>query len=316
MKKKILIISCVVLAAAVSCFGIYRAADSFLAKDTPEPGLEEAEIQPREDEEKNTVNEKTVSAKDETEVKAQPQASEPAEVPQEPAPQPETIDLENPPAEITLNMNGRQYEMSLLETTRATLGENKEHNVHLYVSDYEGGSRSRVEYDCETGEILYCRFVVPDVTETKITAEQARAIGEEFAGKHCDISQYTLDSVSDDEDDYCYSFNYSLHIDGYKSIQTVSISVTYEGKIASFNYKKYAFEGIDTNVKIDGEQTAALLDEEVKKGYGDDAEYKIIYRCVEADKENGQLVMLYVIDVTREDGTERNGFLIPIQQED
>ena len=52
MKKKILIISCVVLAAAVSCFGIYRAADSFLTKDTPEPGLEEAEVQPQEDEEK------------------------------------------------------------------------------------------------------------------------------------------------------------------------------------------------------------------------------------------------------------------------
>ncbi|MGI6280353.1 MAG: hypothetical protein ACOYJS_07330, partial [Acutalibacteraceae bacterium] len=72
------------------------------------------------------------------------------------------------------------------------------------------------------------------------------------------------------------------------------------------------FDGIDTNVKIDGDKLAKELDEMIKKRHPKMVSYTVTCQTVDIDPD-GNLAMRYSVDVVQEERTDFLAFYVPIK---
>lgn len=308
MKKKTTAILSAALALLLTGFSIYTGTKIFSQEPKAEAGvrnqsnLEETKLSgeftaPPED--KENVSSITSNTSEKAESKSEKVESK------EVKPEPQTP----PPSEKTksINANGKTYTADFKEITKSY--DKNKRDLYVYYTD----DRSvEFQYDCITGDLLNASIRFTNEPEHKITENQAKAIAEDFIKKNCnDFSSYTFDEIIFNETSG-YIIYYSKHIDGYISVQRIGVRLTGDGNIKSYYHNKYVFDGIDTNVKIDGDKLAKELDEMIKKRHPKMVSYTVMYQAVDIDHD-GNLAMRYSVDVVQEERTDFLAFYVPIK---
>ncbi len=189
-----------------------------------------------------------------------------------------------------IEVNGNTYSVPYYKTKDSSINAGRKLNV------YRTENRDvTLRYDTETGDLLWANFNNLEISENKITENQAKKIGIAFLKRFCDLSKYKADEIEIiDDNDGGYMISYSKHISGYKSDQYVYAMVTADGKIEAFYHNKFAFENINTNVKINNGEMKKKLIERIKELGYDKYKYKIIDTYVLVT--DNQLCLSYKVD--------------------
>lgn len=104
-----------------------------------------------------------------------------------------------------------------------------------------------------------------------------------------------------------YTMEYSLLIQGYRTTEVISISITDSGKISFFSYNPCVFDDVDIK-SIDEQALIKQLDRQVRGDYKDTLiSYEIEMQRLAAD-ENNKLIMEFAViiefSITYSDGEE------------
>lgn len=248
MKKKIMVMFCSALILVLAGCTLFVGRNLF-SKDRNA----DKKVQPKANLEKTALS-KELTAPPETEaVVSLVIASNPGKE------EPETDKPVTPAKTKSVNTNGKTYTADFKEVTISD--NNNKREINVYSTD---DNSINLKYDRMTGDLLYAKFRTSLDAERKISKEQAKKIAEAFIKTQCqDFELYIFDGITENESSG-YFVNYSKHIGGYRTKQTILILVRFNGNIGLYSHNKFAFDGIDTNVKIDADKLAKELDEKIK----------------------------------------------------
>ena len=85
-----------------------------------------------------------------------------------------------------------------------------------------------------------------DKTESSISIEDAEQIAYETASAKCNINEYVLSETKEVLGGYL--FKYSKYIDGYRTAESVSVTVAYDGNIYKLALWTDIFDGIEIKI--------------------------------------------------------------------
>lgn len=285
MKKTVIIAISILLVLVLAGFTIYAVSNNdFQRTEKTESTLEQSKTPKNEEIEQSTAIVKTeentitakVGEKNKVHISSKAVAVE----------NNETVSKDEFGKTKSINANGKVYELLFKEIRNSS--ENKNHKVRVYNLKE---NNTELEYDLLTGELLTAYFDIPDETNQKITAEEAKSIAEEFIKSQCDISEYSFTRVSDLSG---YWVTYYRYIQGYRSEQRITVIVSLSGEIESYSHNKYLFDGIDTDKKINTKKLDKRLNNHIKKEMGASVKYETISQYIALDHE-GKYSMVYTV---------------------
>jgi hypothetical protein len=87
---------------------------------------------------------------------------------------------------------------------------------------------------------------------------------------------------------------FSRHVCGYKSVQTISITLIFDGGISFYSHNKFIFDGLNPDVKFDLNELYKRCEEQIKK-YPENLESYTINNQIIAVDLNGNLAVYCVV---------------------
>ncbi|MDR1628868.1 MAG: dockerin type I repeat-containing protein [Oscillospiraceae bacterium] len=193
-----------------------------------------------------------------------------------------------------LTVQGKTLNATYFEPEKAS---ERKHDTLIYKT----ADGDNLGFDAVTGQLTYLKIeglygdpeAAPDL---RISEEQAIAIAEKFFAANCDMSKYTFLGCKYHEYSGDYMVEYGLLVQGYRTTESMGISITNLGEIRFFSYHPYVFDDIDIK-SIDEQALLAQLDQQVRAYAGDSfVGYEIEWRRLAVDKNN-QLIMEYAVDI-------------------
>ena len=181
-----------------------------------------------------------------------------------------------------------------------TLLENTESSRITYALDNE----NYFVYDVNSGNLVTASIKsnAMNKTDSSITESQAENVAKKYLTENFNAEEYTLDKIYCNEQ-FGYFIYYSKHICGYKTSDSITLRVDFNGDIFYINVSTGMFD----EFKIESIDETKLL-EALEAKIGKDIEYTIGNQRIVV--EDGKVMMEYSISPT-----DSRGFicLIPIE---
>ncbi|MDR1628869.1 MAG: hypothetical protein LBS36_01445, partial [Oscillospiraceae bacterium] len=197
--------------------------------------------------------------------------------------------LKNTTKELTVQ--GKALNATYFEPEKTS--DYKKHDTLIYKT----ADGDKLGYDAVTGQLTYLNIkglygdsqTSPDL---RISEKEAIAIADEFFAANCDISKYTFTGCKYYENSGEYVVKYGLVIQGYRTSENVSVSITNLGEIYFFGRNPNVFDDVEIK-PVDEQALRVQLDQQVRAHAGDSfVSYDVKGQWLAVD-ENNQLVMMF-----------------------
>jgi len=164
------------------------------------------------------------------------------------------------PKEATVTFNGKtysgEYDCSIINVP------------NLYTSHKYKGDNFYFEINGKTGELSSIYFLDASFGGNAISKEKCKEIADLIADDYIDLSEYKVEEYKYGS---AYSFDYFREVNGYKTVDRLTVGVEENGNVAVFGkYTLGSFENVDT-IKIDEEKAKKVIEAKLKSIY----KYKI-----------------------------------------
>lgn len=186
---------------------------------------------------------------------------------------------------------------------------------NLYVSHRYKGDKVFFEVNGTTGELSSIIFAYEPSELASLSQEQCRMIADSIADDYIDIDEYCVGVGSQPiYSNYRYAFTYYREISGYKTADSLTISIDGNGNVSYFGKNMLgSFEEI-ASVSVDDNQAKNTLDAKMKSIYSGNSKWKSysVNHVVLIKLNDGTCAFLYTVDNEFEDGEFSCGSIVQI----
>lgn len=163
------------------------------------------------------------------------------------------------PQTVEIEFNGKTYTGNYHYSTSAAPST---YVIHKYSSD-----ETSFEINASTNELTKIMFAGISSYTASVSATECKQIAEALAKSYIDISEYrTEENIGD----FLYSITYFREIDGYRTTDQLSISVTYKGEIFSFSRTNLGSFADVSEIDYDHEKIEHAVHRKIKEIYSDE----------------------------------------------
>ncbi|MBE6551203.1 MAG: hypothetical protein E7665_03610 [Ruminococcaceae bacterium] len=175
---------------------------------------------------------------------------------------------------------------------------------NLYVSHRYKGDKVFFEVNGTTGELTSITFVYEPSESSSLSQEQCRTIADSIVDDYIEIDEYCTTVISQPIYSNClYTFTYYREISGYKSADSLTISIDGNGNVSSFGKSMLgSFDEIEA-VSVDSKKAADTIDAKLESIYKSNSKRKShsVDNVLLIKLEDGTCAFLYTVDNQFED---------------
>ncbi|MBE6671580.1 MAG: hypothetical protein E7593_05195 [Ruminococcaceae bacterium] len=190
------------------------------------------------------------------------------------------------PKEATVTFNGKtysgEYDCSIINVP------------NLYTSHKYKGDNFYFEINGKTGELSSIYFLDASFGGNAISKEKCKEIADLIADDYIDLSEYKVEEYKYGS---AYSFDYFREVNGYKTVDRLTVGVEENGNVAVFGkYTLGSFENVDT-IKIDEEKAKKVIEAKLKSIYKDkiDLDDYSVDNFILLKHDHDNIALLYTI---------------------
>lgn len=154
--------------------------------------------------------------------------------------------------------------------------------------------------NADTGEFSGIWFVYTRSPKPTISEEQCKSIADQYAKDYIDLNEYEVETTVDQRDqNYVCYFDYYRKVDGYKTSDSLSITIDGNGNLAYLKkHEINAFKNT-THVAIDESKAITALETKLTDIYADVTDPRNSYEIKRKELiklDDGRLGIRYVVD--------------------
>lgn len=190
------------------------------------------------------------------------------------------------PKEATVTFNGKTYsgvyDCSIINVP------------NLYTSHKYKGDNFYFEINGKTGELSSIYFLDASFGGNAISKEKCKEIADLIADDYIDLSEYKVEEYKYGS---AYSFDYFREVNGYKTVDRLTVGVEENGNVAVFGkYTLGSFENVDS-IKIDEEKAKKVIEAKLKSIYKDkiDLDDYSVDNFILLKHDHDNIALLYTI---------------------
>lgn len=206
------------------------------------------------------------------------------------------------PKEVSIVFNGNTYVGNYQKTSVSI--------PNTYLSHRYKGQNVYFETNKATGELTSISFVYEPSKEATLTENDCKKIADGIADDYVVLKDYLVETSSFAiYENMVYSFTYYREINGYKTSDSLTVSIDGNGKIFSFGMNSLgAFKDIES-VSYNSDKVQNAINSKLNDIYKDKSSRKEynIDKSILVRLEDGSVALLYTINNQFEDGNETHG---------
>ena len=186
---------------------------------------------------------------------------------------------------------------------------------NLYTSHRYKGDKVYFEVNSITGELASITFVYEPSVTASMSQEQCKKIADSIADDYISIVEYRVDITEQSiESNYLYTFTYYREVSGYKTADSLTISIDGNGNISSFGKAMLgSFDEIES-VSVDDKKAKNTIDAKLESIYRGNSKRKShsVDNVVLIKLDDGTCAFLYTVDNQFEDAELSYGSRVQI----
>lgn len=186
---------------------------------------------------------------------------------------------------------------------------------NLYVSHRYKGDKVFFEVNGTTGELTSITFVYEPSESSSLSQDQCRTIADSIVDDYINVDEYCITVNSQPIHSNClYTFTYYREVSGYKTADSLTISIDGNGNISSFGKAMLgSFDEIES-VSVDDKKAKNTIDAKLESIYRGNSKRKShsVDNVVLIKLDDGTCAFLYTVDNQFEDAELSYGSRVQI----
>ena len=194
------------------------------------------------------------------------------------------------PKEVSVIFNGKTYEGNYQKTSVSI--------PNTYLTHRYEGENVYFETNDVTGELTSISFIYEPSNDATLTEIDCKVIADSIADDYIVLNDYRIETTSFDiYENIVYSFTYYREINGYKTSDSLTVSIDGNGKIFSFGMNSLgAFEEVES-VTYNSEKGQNAINSKLNDIYKGKSSRKgyTIDNTILVRLEDGNVALLYTV---------------------
>lgn len=208
---------------------------------------------------------------------------------------------------VSVTFNGTSYSGSYQRSVTKV--------PNLYVSHRYKGDKVFFEVNGTTGELTSITFVYEPSEASSLSQDQCRTIADSIVDEYIDVDEYCIAVTSQPIYSNClYTFTYYREVSGYKTADSLTISIDGNGNVSSFGKAMLgSFDEIES-VSVDNKKAKNTIDAKLESIYRGNSKRKShsVDNVVLIKLDDGTCAFLYTVDNQFEDAELSYGSRVQI----